>query len=76
MALGVAGEMAGCQLDTDGVCWGSAIMGEIALSQVTGTWRRMKQCQNPTCRATFYDSSWNNRSVCRLHPATSVTQRR
>jgi hypothetical protein len=30
----------------------------------------MKQCRNPMCRATFYDSSWNNRGVCRLHPAT------
>jgi predicted RNA-binding Zn ribbon-like protein len=55
---------------------GSAIIGEVALSQETGTWRRMKQCRNPMCRATFYDSSWNNRGVCRLHPATSVTERR
>jgi len=22
------------------------------------------------CRATFYDSSWDNRGVCRQHPAT------
>jgi len=28
------------------------------------------------CRATFYDSSWNNRGVCRLHPAASVTEHR
>jgi hypothetical protein len=28
------------------------------------------------CRATFYDSSSNNRGVCRLHPTTSVTERR
>jgi len=24
----------------------------------------------PLCRATFYDSSWDNRGVCRQHPAT------
>ena len=25
----------------------------------------------PLCRATFYDSSWDNRGVCRQHPATA-----
>jgi hypothetical protein len=74
--LGVAGEMSWTPTG-HGWCWlGSAIIGEVALSQETGTWRRMKQCRNPMCRATFYDSSWNNRGVCRLHPATSVTERR
>jgi hypothetical protein len=51
---------------------GSAIMGEVVLSQETGTWRRMKQCRNPKCRATFYGSSWDNRGVCRPHPTTSA----
>jgi hypothetical protein len=37
--------------------------------------RRMKQCRNPLCRATFYDSSSSNRGVLPLHP-TSVTERR
>jgi hypothetical protein len=37
-----------------------AILGEILLSQHTGTWRRLKQCRNVECRSTFYDSSWNN----------------
>jgi hypothetical protein len=48
------------------VLLGSAIMVEVVLSQETGTWRRMKQCRNPLCRATFYDSSWDNRGAC--HP--------
>jgi hypothetical protein len=74
--LDVAGEMSWTPTG-HGWCWlGSAIIGEVALSQETGTWRRMKQCRNPMCRATFYDSSWNNRGVCRLYPATSVTERR
>jgi hypothetical protein len=56
-----------------GWCWlASALTGEVASSQETGTWRRMKQCRNPLCRATFYDSSWDNRGVCRQHPATSA----
>jgi len=76
IALGVAGEVSWMPTG-HGWCWlASAIMGEVALSQETGTWRRMKQCRNPMCRATFYDSSWNNRGVCRLHPAASVTEHR
>ena len=52
-----------------GWCWlASAIMGEVALGQETGAWRRIKQCRDPLCRATFDDSSSNNRGVCRLHP--------
>jgi predicted RNA-binding Zn ribbon-like protein len=43
------------------------------LSQEAGTWQRMKQCRNPMCRATFYDSSWNNRGVC--HHANLDQQR-
>jgi hypothetical protein len=76
IALGVAGEVSWMPTG-HGWCWlASAIMGEVALSQETGTWRRMKQCRNLMCRATFYDSSWNNRGVCRLHPTASVTERR
>jgi hypothetical protein len=76
IALGVGGEVSWMPTGHRW-CWlASAIMGEVALSQETGTWRRMKQCQNPMCRATFYDSSWNNRGVCRLHPAASVTEHR
>jgi hypothetical protein len=76
IALGVAGEMSWMPTGY-GWCWlGSAIMGEVALSQETGTWRRMKECLNSVCRATFYDSSWNNRGVCRLHPTTSMTEHR
>jgi hypothetical protein len=57
-----------------GWCWlRSAIMGEVVMSQETGTWRRMKQCRNPLCQGTFYDSSWNNRGICRHPSPTSVT---
>ena len=34
-----------------------AILGEVLLSQRTGTWRRLKRCQHEVCRAVFYDSS-------------------
>jgi len=40
-----------------------AILGEVLLSQRTGTWRRLKRCQHEACRAVFYDSSWNNSAV-------------
>ena len=76
LTLGVAGEMSWMPSGHGWRWLRSAIMGEVALSQETGTWRRMKQCQNPKCRATFYDSSWNNRGVCHQHSATSVTERR
>ncbi len=76
IALSVAGEMSWMPTG-HGWCWlASAIIGEVALSQETGTWRRMKQCRNPMCRATFYDSSWNNRGACHHHSTTSVTARR
>jgi hypothetical protein len=76
IALGVAGEVSWMPTGS-GWCWlASAIMGEVALGQEAGTWRRMTQCRNPMCRATFYDSSWDNSGVCHLHPATSVTKRR
>ena len=76
IALGVAGEMSWMPTG-HGWCWlGSAIIGEVVLGQETRTWRRMKQCRTPVCRATFYDSSWDNRGVCRQHSATSVTEHR
>jgi predicted RNA-binding Zn ribbon-like protein len=76
VALGVAGEMS---WRPSGYGWrwlGSAVMGEVVLSEETGTWRQMKQCRNPLCRATFYDCSKEIRGVCGLHPATSVTKHR
>ena len=49
IALGVAGEVSWTPTG-HGWCWlASAIMGEVALSQETGTWRRMKQCRNLMC---------------------------
>ncbi|WP_163799152.1 CGNR zinc finger domain-containing protein [Mycolicibacterium sediminis] len=41
----------------------AAISGEVLLSQQNGTWRRLKQCENTDCRATMYDSTWDNRAV-------------
>ncbi|CAN5680547.1 CGNR zinc finger domain-containing protein [soil metagenome] len=43
--------------------FGGAVLGEILLSQHTETWKRLKQCANAGCRATFYDSSWDNSAV-------------
>jgi hypothetical protein len=40
-----------------------AILGEVLLSHNAGTWPRLKQCRNITCRATFFDNSWNNTAV-------------
>ena len=76
IALGVAGQMSWIPTGHGWSWLASAIMGEVVWGQETGTWRRMKPCRNPLCRATFYDSSWNSRGVCRLHPATSVMERR
>jgi Putative stress-induced transcription regulator len=76
IALSVAGEISWMPTGHGRRWLASAIMGEVALSQETGTWRRMKQCANPVCRATFYDSSWDNRGVCHHHSATSVTEHR
>ena len=72
IALGVAGEVSWIPTGHGWRWLASAIMGEVVLGQENGTWPRMKQCRNPKCRATFYDSSWNNRGVCRQHPATSA----
>ena len=58
---------------TGEICWApsgagwrwvyGAILGEVLLSQHTGSWRRLKHCQNGACLAIFYDSSWNNSAV-------------
>ena len=40
-----------------------AILGEVFLSQLTGTWGRLKQCQHEACRAIFYDSTWDSSGV-------------
>ena len=40
-----------------------ALLGEVLLSRHTKTWQRLKQCGNDGCRATFYDSSWDNSAV-------------
>lgn len=58
-----AGEV---RLDPSGSGWrwlASALWGEILLSQQAGTWRRIKQCHNHRCGATFYDRSKNNSGV-------------
>ena len=41
----------------------SAICGEVLVSQQTTIWRRIKQCRNVNCRATMYDSTWDNSAV-------------
>jgi hypothetical protein len=64
LTLSVGGEMSWMPSGRGWRWLRSAIMGEVALSQEAGTWQRMKQCRNPMCRATFYDSTWNNRGTC------------
>ena len=77
IALGIARQMSWIPTGHGWFWLASAIMGEVVVwGQETGTGRRLKQCRKPLSRATFYDSSWNNRGVCRLHPATSVTEHR
>jgi predicted RNA-binding Zn ribbon-like protein len=41
----------------------SVLWSEILLSQQQDTWRRIKQCHNQPCQATFYDRSKNNSGV-------------
>jgi hypothetical protein len=43
-------------------CYG-AIIGEVLLSQHSGTWHRLRRCRNGACCATFYDSAWHNSTV-------------
>ena len=56
-----------------------AIFGEILLSQQGENWPRIKQCRNTACRATIYDSTWDNsavwhnRSTCELPFASPRT---
>ncbi|MBV8787796.1 MAG: CGNR zinc finger domain-containing protein [Mycobacterium sp.] len=38
----------------------SALFIEIHLSQQDDSWRRIKQCREPSCETTFYDRSKNN----------------
>lgn len=71
LALGFAGETSWMPSGRGWRWLRSAIIGEVVLRHETGTWRRMKQCRNPVCRATFYDSTWNNRGVCHQHSTTS-----
>jgi predicted RNA-binding Zn ribbon-like protein len=39
------------------------VHAELLLAQATGTRERLKACQNPDCRAAFYDRSRNSSSV-------------
>jgi predicted RNA-binding Zn ribbon-like protein len=41
----------------------AAILGEVMSSHNVGTWRRMKLCRNATCRAAFYDRTWDTSGV-------------
>lgn len=48
----------------DGLAWlKSTLLLETYLSQRDDTWRRLKVCRNPICRAAFYDQSNNNSGV-------------
>lgn len=57
----------------------SAIFAEILLSQHAENWPPIKQCRNAACRATIYDSTWDNsavwhnRSTCELPIASLRT---
>lgn len=54
------------RLEPGGTGWrwlASALFAEILLSQQVDTWRRVKQCHNRRCGATFYDRSKNNSGV-------------
>jgi hypothetical protein len=46
----------------------SAVWGELALSHETGTWPRLRQCSDPWCCGTFYDSTWNLGVTCCSQP--------
>lgn len=61
MTLGGTGDEIGWIPAGEGWRWFlGAILGEVVLSQHAGNWQRLKQCRNPTCGVTFYDSSWHN----------------
>ena len=76
IALGVAGQMSWIPTGHGWSWLASAIMGEVVWGQETGTWRRMKQCRNPCAEQPSTTAHGNSRGVCRLPPATSVTERR
>jgi len=62
-ALSDTGEV---RLEPAGTGWrwlASVLWSEILLSQQRDTWRRIKQCHNHPCQATFYDRSKNNSGV-------------
>jgi predicted RNA-binding Zn ribbon-like protein len=43
------------------------LLGVIFYSQATGTWERLKLCENPDCLWAFYDNSRNRSgSWCRM----------
>lgn len=47
-----------------GVRWlASALWAETLLAQQAGFWPRLKLCNNPACRAAFFDTSRNNSGV-------------
>lgn len=47
-----------------GVRWlASALWAEALLAQQAGFWPRLKLCNNPACRAAFFDTSRNNSGV-------------
>lgn len=59
-------EMGGTRWRPAGSGWrwlASVILTEMLASQLAGTWPRMKQCPNNSCRATYYDRSWDNRAI-------------
>jgi predicted RNA-binding Zn ribbon-like protein len=55
----------------------SVLWSEILLSQQQDTWRRIKQCHNHSCQATFYDRSKNNSGVwCNVKTCGNVANLR
>ncbi|MDI6100702.1 CGNR zinc finger domain-containing protein [Actinoplanes sp. NEAU-A12] len=47
-----------------GIRWlASALWAEALLAQQAGFWPRLKLCNNPACRAAFFDTSRNNSGV-------------
>ncbi|MBB5167540.1 putative RNA-binding Zn ribbon-like protein [Mycobacterium sp. AZCC_0083] len=63
LTVSVMGELAWTPTGSGWRWLASAVWGEVLLSQRAGTWQRLKQCRNPTCRSTFYDRTWNKRSL-------------
>jgi predicted RNA-binding Zn ribbon-like protein len=59
-ALSIEGELHWQPTGNGWRWWAAAICSELLLSQHSGTWNRLKQCRNDSCRVVFYDRSWNN----------------